>query len=73
MDPLRLIPQIKAPLLVVVGGQDEVVWDLPEKMEAAAEGQRVTLLTLEGADHFFPELYVEDIADAVPYLIVPES
>ncbi len=73
MDTPRLIPQIKAPLLVVVGSKDEVVRGLGERIEPVVDGQRVTLLTLEGADHFFRDLYVEDIADAVQHLIAPES
>ena len=65
LDTPTVITAIKAPVLVVAGTEDTAVRDLPEKMEPVAEGDRVQLLVMDGADHFFRDLYSEDIADAV--------
>jgi pimeloyl-ACP methyl ester carboxylesterase len=65
MDTPAVIPAIKAPVLVVAGTEDTAVKGLPEKMEPVADGERVRLLVMDGADHFFRDLYSEDIADAV--------
>jgi pimeloyl-ACP methyl ester carboxylesterase len=65
MDTPAVIPAIKAPVLVVAGTEDTAVKGLPEKMEPVADGERVQLLVMDGADHFFRDLYSEDIADAV--------
>ena len=69
MDTPHLIPEIKAPVLVVAGTEDEVVKGLVEKVQPLADGQRVTLTVLDGADHYFRDLYAEEIADAVQALL----
>ena len=69
MDTPRLIPEIKAPVLVIAGSEDKVVEGLVEKMQPLADGQRVQLIVLEGADHFFRDLYADDIGDAVQALL----
>ena len=65
MDTPSLLPEIPIPILVVAGSEDQVVKGLVAKVEPRADGQRVQLLVLEGADHFFRDLFVEDIADAI--------
>lgn len=65
MDTPRLLSEIKAPVLVIAGGDDEVVKGLPEKVQPLADGQRVRLKVIDGADHFFRDLYAEDVADAI--------
>lgn len=65
MDTPRLIPQIQAPVLVIAGSEDEVVKGLVGKVEPMADGRRVKLQVVDGADHFFRDLYAEDAADAV--------
>lgn len=69
MDTPALIPEIKAPVLVIAGSEDEAVQGLEEKVQPLADGQRVKLLVLDGADHFFRDLYAEEIADAVQALL----
>jgi pimeloyl-ACP methyl ester carboxylesterase len=69
MDTPHLIPEIKTPVLVVAGTEDEVVRGLVEKVQPLADGQRVRLLVLDGADHSFRDLYAEEIADAVQALL----
>jgi pimeloyl-ACP methyl ester carboxylesterase len=69
MDTPSLIPEIKAPVLVVAGSEDDVVKGLVEKVQPLADGQHVKLLVLDGADHYFRDLYAEDIADAVQALL----
>ena len=69
MDTPHLIPEIKAPVLVIAGSEDEVVTGLVEKVQPLADGKRVTLTVLDGADHFFRDLYADEIADAVQTLL----
>jgi alpha/beta superfamily hydrolase len=69
MDTPHLIPEIKAPVLVIAGSEDDVVKGLVEKVQPLADGQRVKLTVVEGADHFFRDLYAEEIADAVQALL----
>ena len=64
MDTPRLLPDIEAPVLLIAASEDEVVKGLIDKVEPLADGQRVQLKVIDGADHFFRDLYAEDVADA---------
>ena len=48
------------PILVIAGGSDNVVADLPAAMEAVADGERVRFEVVDDADHFFRDFYAED-------------
>ncbi len=63
MDTPHLVPQLKKPVLVVAGSEDNVVAGLIEQMEPLAAGKNVEFAVIDGADHFFRDLYAEDLAD----------
>jgi pimeloyl-ACP methyl ester carboxylesterase len=63
MDTPHLVPSIKKPVLVVAGSEDTVVTGLVEKMQPIADGERVQLTVIDGADHFFRDLYADEVAD----------
>lgn len=65
MDTPHIIPRIQAPVLVIAGSEDTAYPGLIDKHEPLADGKRVRLVVLDGADHFFRDLYAEDMADAV--------
>jgi pimeloyl-ACP methyl ester carboxylesterase len=69
MDTPRLIPEIKVPVLVIAGSEDDTVKGLVEKVQPLADGQRVKLTVIDGADHFFRDLYADEVADAVQALL----
>jgi pimeloyl-ACP methyl ester carboxylesterase len=69
MDTPGLIPDIRMPVLVFAGSEDTVVSGLAGQMEPIADGERVQLEVLDGADHFFRDLYSEDIADRVAEML----
>jgi pimeloyl-ACP methyl ester carboxylesterase len=66
-DSPRLLPHIEAPTLVIAGSADTITPDLPERMDLTAkeEIEHVELVVIDGADHFFRDLYVDDVVDAV--------
>ena len=59
-----LLSDLTMPTVVVVGTADDVVPGLLENL-SGMEGETVTIQVVEGATHYFTDLYVEDIADAV--------
>lgn len=59
-----LLAKIKKPMLIVMGSADEVVADLPAKLEGIKQ-ENLKLETVEGADHFFLDLYADELADKV--------
>ncbi|MBK8639276.1 MAG: alpha/beta hydrolase [Chromatiaceae bacterium] len=69
LDTPRLIPDIKVPVLVIAGSEDKIAAELVPKVLPLADGQRVRLTVLDGADHFFRDLYADDIGDAVRALL----
>jgi pimeloyl-ACP methyl ester carboxylesterase len=58
--PPRLAARTGHPTLVVIAGKDEVVPDLAAKLPSD-----VRPVTIDGASHFFPDLYGEEVADVV--------
>lgn len=59
----NLLKSITKPVLVFAGGEDNVVVGLEEQMAEAVKRDNISLRTIEGADHFFRDLYAEDLAD----------
>ena len=59
----HLLPGINKPVLVFAGSEDKVVTNLVEQVEPLAGDGKVRLEMLDGADHFFRDLYAEDLSD----------
>ncbi|PIW27036.1 MAG: alpha/beta hydrolase [Rhodospirillales bacterium CG15_BIG_FIL_POST_REV_8_21_14_020_66_15] len=72
-DTPSILGEVKVPALVMAGSNDAVVADLPEKMAGKADGERVRFKVIDGADHFFLDLYAEDVADAMQAFIAGEG
>ena len=64
LDTPYLIPGIKKPLLIVIASNDEVVVGFRDKFAQLVDGQRVQMKVVEGAGHFFRDLYADDAVDA---------
>jgi pimeloyl-ACP methyl ester carboxylesterase len=65
LDSPSLLPRLKQPTLVVVAGNDEVVVSLDKKVAPLADGKRVQMKVVDGADHFFRDLYADDAVEAI--------
>jgi len=61
MDTPTLLKKVKKPTLVIMGSDDNVVADLPEKMKKI-KNPLVSSYTVEDADHFFLDFAAEDLA-----------
>ena len=64
-DSIYLLPKIKKPVLVFVGSEDKVNEGLADRMAPVAEKEGVELVVIDGADHYFRDLYAEDLVDQV--------
>lgn len=64
VDTPSLLPKLRKPTLVVVGGNDEVVAGLEKKVAPLTNGQ-VQMKVIEGADHTFRDLYTDDALEAI--------
>ena len=62
-DTPYLLAKIKKPTLVFAGSEDQTVKGLDEKLAPLAEAGDIELVVIDGADHFFRDLYVEDLVD----------
>jgi len=65
LDTVYLLPKIGKPVLVFVGSEDKVIVGLAEKVAPVAEKSTVELVVMDGADHYFRDLYAEDLVDQV--------
>lgn len=64
-DTPSVIDGIGLPTLVIIGSEDDVVADLPERMAALRGTDHITTVTIDGADHFFRDFFADDVAEAV--------
>ncbi|WP_018864066.1 alpha/beta hydrolase [Thioalkalivibrio sp. ARh3] len=62
-DTPSVIDGIQTPTLVVIGSEDDVVADLPERMDAVEDKEHITVKTVDGADHFFRDFFADDVVD----------
>lgn len=63
-DTPALLPKIAKPTLVIAGSADVTVPDVPERVAGHVD-ENTTLVVVEDADHFFRDLYAEDVADVI--------
>lgn len=64
-DSIYLLPKIGKPVLVFVGSEDKVNQGLADRMAPMAGKGGVELVVMDGADHYFRDLYAEDLVDQV--------
>ncbi len=60
-----IIDQLSMPVLVIAGSEDEVVKGLIPQTEEKVEPGKVDLVIIEGSDHFFRDLYAEEVVEAL--------
>jgi pimeloyl-ACP methyl ester carboxylesterase len=60
-----LLKKMPVPVLVIAGSVDETTPGVAEKVRPQADGTKVQLVSIDGADHFFRDLYAEEAADAI--------
>lgn len=61
-DTPTVLAQTETPTLVIAGTLDDVVEDLPEKM-AGVTRDNVQLVEIEDADHFFRDLFADEVVE----------
>lgn len=68
-DPRRhtpfLLPMIPKPVLVVYGTEDRVIANAQGEVEPLAATGAVQLAIIDGADHFFRDLFAEEAVEAI--------
>ena len=71
-NPLRNSPtalkKVKKPVLVISGSEDTVVKGLPKAIGKMG-ADNISVADVDGADHFFQDLYGEDVADLIAEFI----
>lgn len=65
MDSIYLLDKIKKPLLVIAATEDTVVKDLDTIMPPLAEKYGFRFAAIEGADHFFLDLYTDEAVEHI--------
>lgn len=59
-----ILKETSVPSLVISGSEDKTVSDLPEKM-AGVTNPLVQHIVIEGADHYFRDLYADEVAEQI--------
>lgn len=63
-DTAVILKNVAVPVLVIAGSEDRVVDNLEANIAPLAS-EELKFVLVEGADHFFLDLYMEDVADAI--------
>ncbi len=64
LDTARMLQQSELPVLVVSGSEDKMSADIGPAI-AGLNKQNIQLLSIDGANHFFRDLYIDDIVGAI--------
>lgn len=71
MHTPTLLEKINKPVMVFAGSKDTVVKGLIEAVRPLDDGKNIQLTVIDGADHFFRDLYAEEIIDAMLEFMEP--
>ncbi|WP_456412186.1 alpha/beta hydrolase [Thiolapillus sp.] len=63
LDTPFLVEKINQPVLLFIGSEDQVVKGLQEKLQGRTGAGNLSIEVIEGADHFFRDLYAEDLVE----------
>lgn len=64
-DTPSIVAGLLMPVLVIAGSLDNVVPEVPRRMEAIADDDRIRFEIVEDADHMFLDFFAEDTADLI--------
>lgn len=64
LDTAYLIPKISKPTLLVLAGEDEILVN-SKKFTPLADGKRVQIKVIDGAGHFFRDLFADEAVDVI--------
>lgn len=64
-DTPTVVAGLAIPTLVIIGSEDTVVADLPERMAEVPARDNLAVVTIDGADHFFRDFFADDVVEAV--------
>jgi alpha/beta superfamily hydrolase len=65
-----LIDAVPYPTLVIGGSEDQVTTGLAAAIEDHLDDPRIRYVEIDGADHFFRDLYAYDVVEAVQDFVV---
>jgi len=68
-----LVGESPYPVLVVAGSEDQVVPGLADAIRPRLDPPRIQLVEIDGADHFFRDLYADDVVEAVRSFVAGED
>ena len=63
------LPRTDVPVLVIAGSTDDRQPNIPEHVEPYVDDERVYLTVIEGADHFFRDLNIDEAVEAAVQFI----
>jgi alpha-beta hydrolase superfamily lysophospholipase len=65
VDALDQVADLSLPAIVIAGSEDPLTARLAPEGEALARAGRITFVNVDGADHFFRDLYAYDTVEAI--------
>jgi len=72
-DTSTMLSIVKKPVQVFIGTDDKLVVGLEDRLTPLVEKGTVELHVIDGSDHFFRDLYAEDMADMISEFLQPDA
>lgn len=70
-DTTAMLNKVGKPVQVYIGTDDKLIEGLAQRLQPLIDKGKVELVVIEGSDHFFRDLYIEDVADMIGDFINP--
>lgn len=61
----NLLSSMSSPTLVITGSEDQVVSHLPKALTSLGPIDGVSIIAIDGADHFFRDLYADEVVEEI--------
>ena len=71
LDTPSILKELKIPTLIIAGGKDTIVKDLIKKVKKLTNEHTLQLAVIDDADHFFLDLFAEDVSDLIEEFASP--
>ena len=73
-DSISLLRTVDVPVLVIAGSDDAVVKDLDILIDDQLDSNsHLSFTMIDGADHFFRDLYLEDVVDSIEAVVAKDT
>ena len=66
---IEMLRQVQVPVRVIAGSEDQISRNVAKRVRGSGLAAHVTVVEIDGADHFFRDIFADDLADQIKAFI----